>query len=78
MPAAIVSAGPKFHHESMPAEVAMLHPTSHGPAALIDELVDDPSRYLAGIVLFNRGDYFEAHEVLEHLWLVCAGPDKKF
>ena len=28
----------------------------------------DP-RYLAGIVLFNRGDFFEAHEVWESLWM---------
>jgi hypothetical protein len=37
----------------------------------------DP-RYLAGIVLFNRGDYFEAHEVWEDLWMEPAGPDKPF
>jgi predicted metal-dependent hydrolase len=37
----------------------------------------DP-RYLAGIVLFNRGDYFEAHEVWEDLWMDYAGPEKKF
>jgi len=37
----------------------------------------DP-RYLAGIVLFNRGDFFEAHEVWESLWLDTAGPDKRF
>jgi predicted metal-dependent hydrolase len=37
----------------------------------------DP-RYLAGIVLFNRGDYFEAHEVWEQLWMETAGPDKRF
>ena len=37
----------------------------------------DP-RYLAGIVLFNRGDFFEAHEVWEHLWMETSGPDKKF
>jgi predicted metal-dependent hydrolase len=37
----------------------------------------DP-RYLAGITLFNRGDYFEAHEVWESLWLDTAGPDKRF
>ena len=37
----------------------------------------DP-RYLAGIVLFNRGDFFEAHEVWEGLWLEGAGPDKRF
>jgi predicted metal-dependent hydrolase len=37
----------------------------------------DP-RYLAGIVLFNRGDYFEAHEAWEALWMDTAGPDKPF
>jgi predicted metal-dependent hydrolase len=36
----------------------------------------DP-RYLAGVVLFNRGDFFEAHEVWESIWME-AGPDKKF
>ncbi len=37
----------------------------------------DP-RYLAGIVLFNRGDFFEAHEVWENLWMDTAGADKRF
>src|SRR5437868_2828922 len=37
----------------------------------------DP-RYLAGIVLFNRGDFFEAHEAWEALWMDTAGPDKRF
>ena len=37
----------------------------------------DP-RYLAGIVLFNRADYFEAHEVWEDLWMETAAPQKKF
>ena len=37
----------------------------------------DP-RYLAGILFFNRGDFFEAHEVWEGLWLEGAGPDKRF
>lgn len=36
----------------------------------------DP-RYLAGVVLFNRGDFFEAHEVWESLWME-ASPEKKF
>jgi predicted metal-dependent hydrolase len=35
-------------------------------------------RYLAGIVLFNRGDFFEAHEVWESLWMDTFGPEKKF
>lgn len=37
----------------------------------------DP-RYLAGIVLFNRGDFFEAHEVWENLWMETHGPEKPF
>ena len=37
----------------------------------------DP-RYLAGIVLFNRGDYFEAHEVWEELWADSHGTERKF
>lgn len=38
----------------------------------------DP-RYLAGIVLFNRGDFFEAHEVWEALWMdTGGGPDKRY
>ena len=37
----------------------------------------DP-RYLAGIVLFNRGDYFEAHEVWEALWMETFGEEKRF
>ena len=37
----------------------------------------DP-RYLAGIVRFNRGEYFDAHEVWEDLWHDTAGPDRRF
>jgi predicted metal-dependent hydrolase len=37
----------------------------------------DP-RYLLGIVHFNRGEFFEAHEVWEDLWHDTAGPDRRF
>jgi hypothetical protein len=37
----------------------------------------DP-RYLAGIVFFNRGDFFEAHEVWESLWMETFGEEKRF
>jgi hypothetical protein len=30
-----------------------------------------------GIATFNRGDYFEAHEVLEHAWNADAGPARE-
>src|SRR5215475_10621128 len=47
------------------------------------ELMDTASpeydpRYLAGVLLFNRGDYFEAHEVWEDLWADSAAPDRRF
>ena len=41
------------------------------------ETVYDP-RYLAGIVLFNRGDFFEAHEVWEELWMETFSDEKRF
>lgn len=31
-----------------------------------------------GIDLFNRGEFFEAHEVLEDVWRVAADDEKKF
>src|SRR3954453_23460720 len=40
--------------------------------------MDYDSRYLAGIVLFNRGDFFEAHEVWELWWMDTFGPEKLF
>jgi hypothetical protein len=35
-------------------------------------LNDDP-RYLAGVVLFNEQEFFEAHEVWEDLWAESHG-----
>jgi hypothetical protein len=35
-------------------------------------------RYLAGVILFNRGDFFEAHDVWEELWADSAGPERRF
>ena len=37
----------------------------------------DP-RYLAGVLFFNAGDYFEAHEVWEDLWADSHGDERKF
>ena len=37
----------------------------------------DP-RYLAGILLFNARDFFEAHDVWEELWADCRGPEQRF
>jgi len=37
-----------------------------------------PSEYLAFIELFNQGKFFQAHEVLEHLWRREHGGDRDF
>jgi hypothetical protein len=37
----------------------------------------DP-RYLAGILLFNDQDFFEAHEVWEDLWADSHGDERRF
>src|SRR3954463_9715053 len=39
---------------------------------------DYEPRYLAGIVLFNAREYFDAHEVLEDLWNECPDKDRRF
>src|SRR5262245_30449389 len=37
----------------------------------------DP-RYLAGVLFFNAGDFFEAHEVWEDLWSESHGDERRF
>lgn len=39
---------------------------------------DYEPRYLAGVLLFNEGAFFEAHEVWESLWLDSSGEAKRF
>ena len=41
-------------------------------------MADYDPRYLAGILFFNEGDYFEAHEVWEDLWADSASPERRF
>jgi predicted metal-dependent hydrolase len=36
------------------------------------------TNYEQGIELFNRGDFFEAHEVWEELWLACPAAERRF
>jgi uncharacterized protein len=43
-----------------------------------DPVPDYDPRYLAGVLLFNRGDFFEAHEAWEAIWLDTPAPDKAF
>jgi predicted metal-dependent hydrolase len=44
-----------------------------------DPLSTEQNRRLReGVALFNRGEFFECHEVLEAAWLEAAGEDKVF
>ena len=38
----------------------------------------DREGLLHGIDLFNRGEFFDAHEVLEDVWRAAPGEEKKF
>jgi len=40
--------------------------------------LDDLKDYHRGIALFNRGEFFEAHEVLEDVWRAAPASEKKF
>jgi predicted metal-dependent hydrolase len=44
----------------------------------MDAAPEYDTRYLAGIDHFNRGDYFEAHEVWEDVWQDCPAADRRF
>jgi predicted metal-dependent hydrolase len=35
-------------------------------------------KYETGIALFNRGEYFDAHEIWEELWMECAASERRF
>lgn len=52
--------------------VKELAPTSELVATGLDP------RYLGYIICFNRGEYYEAHDVLEDLWLKTTGADYGF
>jgi hypothetical protein len=43
----------------------------------VDESQYDP-RYLEGVRWFNEGNFFEAHEVWEGLWIECRDPSRSF
>ncbi len=52
-------------------------------SALVDELRADPAsafdpRYTGFFASFNAQRYYEAHDILEHLWLETHGVDRKF
>lgn len=45
----------------------------------VPDTPDSPDpRFLAGVELFNRGEFFDAHEVWEDLWHECASAERRF
>lgn len=38
----------------------------------------ESDQYLHGIVLFNKADFFDAHEALEDIWRAAPPENKKF
>jgi uncharacterized protein len=46
--------------------------------ACVPQCCVDSARYLMGIELFNRAEFFDAHEVLEDVWRAAPKEEKKF
>lgn len=44
----------------------------------LDSATDLPRELCAFVALFNAGAYYEAHDVLEHLWLRCVDERRSF
>lgn len=38
----------------------------------------DRQEYERGLELFNRGEFYDAHEVLEDVWRPCRGEERRF
>jgi predicted metal-dependent hydrolase len=36
------------------------------------------TRFFDGVERFNRGEYFDAHEVWEELWMDCPSAERRF
>ena len=51
--------------------------TSHGPGDPLPGPALDPC-YLGWFAHFNAGEYYEAHDILEVLWLRTHGSDRDF
>jgi hypothetical protein len=57
----------------------ILYTLAAGGAAVREPLTEHQrKRFEEGIGLFNRGRFFDCHEVLEEVWLEFSGDRKKF
>lgn len=50
----------------------------HGSAVITKVAEFDDGKFRQGIILFNSGEFFKAHEVWEELWLAATESDKLF
>ncbi len=44
----------------------------------VDPNIDEANTFHEGIELFNAGEWFEAHEVWEDIWVLAEGEKKRF
>ena len=44
----------------------------------MDAIIEHPEEYLEFFRLFNEGEYYDAHEVLEDLWVIEVQPLKDY
>lgn len=51
---------------------------STGPDSPTPNHPTPTTRFLVGVGHFNRGEYFEAHEVWEDVWRDCPAADRRF
>jgi hypothetical protein len=83
-----IKAGPfvlRFHLANRDASLADSDEPFEVPSALLaehsaaeEQQLSYPIEYLEGIKHFNKGRYFEAHEVWEEIWLHSTGDTKLF
>lgn len=50
----------------------------HGAEIVLKPAEFEFEKLRRGILLFNSGEFFKAHEVWEELWLAVSEPDKHF
>ena len=46
--------------------------------AISEPITSNRQKFRDGVILFNSGEFFKAHEVWEEIWLAAPEPDKTF
>ena len=55
----------------------IIEPTAHDEAYTDDHIAAYPVEYIAGIDLYNAGEFHAAHDVWEERWMGEVGPQEK-